>query len=177
LGKIEFFSSLLGEILHISSGDALTSDKMTKSCLIPVFGGNGITGYHDKHNVAEPTIVIGRVGFYCGSVHLTPNCAWVTDNAFITWFPKDHLDIHFLYWLLRVSDLGRNDNSTAQPVISGRKLYPIVVELPPLKEQIRIVAKINELMAICDELESKLKQSQSDSERLMEAVVREMVAA
>lgn len=32
-------------------------------------------------------------------------------------------------------------------------------------------------MSLCDELEAKLKQSQSDSERLMEAVVREMVAA
>ena len=52
---------------------------------IPVYGGNGVTGYHDAYNVSKQTLVIGRVGFYCGSIHVTPEKAWVTDNAFITY--------------------------------------------------------------------------------------------
>ena len=55
---------------------------------IPVYGGNGITGYHSQANVFEETIVIGRVGYYCGSIHLTHSKAWVTDNAFITRYNK-----------------------------------------------------------------------------------------
>lgn len=73
----------LGEIIRISSGDGLSSRNMVKGD-IPVFGGNGITGYHNKANVSKETIVIGRVGYYCGSVHVTPSQAWITDNAFIT---------------------------------------------------------------------------------------------
>ena len=36
--------------------------------------------------------------------------------------------------------------------------------------------KVDQLMALCDDLESKLKQSQTDGEKLMEAVVHQLVA-
>ena len=90
---------------------------------IPVYGGNGVNGYHSEYNVSEPTLVIGRVGFYCGSVHITPEKAWITDNAFIVTYSKKHFDITFLKYLLMNTDLRQNDSSTAQPVISGTKIY------------------------------------------------------
>jgi len=152
----------LNDIMNISSGDGLTSKQMAVDGGIPVFGGNGITGYHDQYNVSQPTLVIGRVGFYCGSVHITPENAWVTDNAFITTFSHLNIDIKFLFLLLKATDLNENDNATAQPVISGRKLYPIVVCLPPLSEQRSIVTKVDELMALCDQLE---QQSEAHSLR------------
>lgn len=45
--------------------------------------------------------------------------------------------------------------------------------LPPFKEQKRIVVKVTELMKLCDELEEQLRQSKEQSERLMQAVLRE----
>lgn len=111
---------------------------------IPVYGGNGITGYHSKANVFEETIVIGRVGYYCGSIHLTPSKAWVTDNAFITQYSK-LLNRDFLILLLKVLNLGRCHNATAQPVVSGKKIYPLLVAIPPLTEQHRIVTQIEKL--------------------------------
>ena len=45
--------------------------------------------------------------------------------------------------------------------------------LPPLNEQKRIVAKVDELMKLCDELEEQLRQSKEKSERLMQAVLQE----
>lgn len=144
----------LGEIIRVSSGVNLTSKKMNDLGKVPVFGGNGITGYHDEANVNEPTLVIGRVGYYCGSVHVTPPSAWVTDNAFITYFSKANFYIYYLYWLLRAIDLQQNNSATAQPVISGGKIYSIPIAIPPLAEQKRIVAKVDELMALCDALEA-----------------------
>jgi hypothetical protein len=41
---------------------------------------------------------------------------------------------------------------------------------------IRIVARVDQLMSLCDELEAGLMRSQADSERLMEAVLGRMVA-
>ncbi|EGR2230757.1 restriction endonuclease subunit S [Vibrio parahaemolyticus] len=149
----------LEEIIQISSGKNLTAKKMDTSGKIPVYGGNGVTGIHSESNVSEKTIVIGRVGFYCGSVHLTPACAWVTDNAFITKYSRANLDEDFLVWLLKATNLGENDSATAQPVISGKKVYPIVVALPPKEEQHRIVAKVDELMALCDQLEQQTEAS------------------
>ena len=110
----------LGEIINIKSGDGLTSSQMKKGN-IPVFGGNGITGYHNISNIHKESIVIGRVGFYCGSVHITPNEAWVTDNAFITTYPEKQIDKRFLVYVLRHLNLGQDNNATAQPVVSGKK--------------------------------------------------------
>jgi type I restriction enzyme S subunit len=45
------------------------------------------------------------------------------------------------------------------------------VPLPPLEEQRRIVAKVNQLMALCDDLETKLRQAEADSEKLLNAAV------
>jgi type I restriction enzyme S subunit len=44
--------------------------------------------------------------------------------------------------------------------------------LPPLEEQKRIVAKVIQLMALCDELEGKLRESRSQHQKLMKASTR-----
>jgi type I restriction enzyme, S subunit len=163
----------LGQIMRISSGDGLIAKDMNEGT-IPVYGGNGVNGYHDAHNVAKRTLVIGRVGFYCGSIHVTPEHAWVTDNAFITTFDEKHIDMDFLSWRLKATDLRERDNATAQPVISGGKVYPTLLALPPLAEQRRIVAKVDQLMALVDELEAHLAASRAAAANLLSALVAEL---
>lgn len=141
----------LGSLIHIESGKGLTASQM-KPGSIPVYGGNGITGYHNESLLHEETVVIGRVGFYCGSVHITEKECWVTDNAFITTYPQGCIDRAFLVHMLRHMDLGQNNNATAQPVVSGKKIYPMLFPLPPLAEQKRIVAKLEEILPLCERL-------------------------
>lgn len=141
----------LGDLIQIKSGDGLTSTQM-KDGSIPVYGGNGITGYHNDANIHEETIVIGRVGFYCGSVHLTEKEAWVTDNAFISNYSKTYLNRNYLITALRQLDLGKQQNKTAQPVVSGKKIYPMLFPLPPLAEQKKIVEIIDQMLPLCEKL-------------------------
>ena len=115
----------LGAVLSVRSGDGLTAKEMNEGGTIPVYGGNGINGYHTEGNVTNRTVVIGRVGYYCGSVHFTPNKAWVTDNALVVNYPNTLFDINYIYWLLLGTNLRENTSSSAQPVISGEKIYPI----------------------------------------------------
>jgi type I restriction enzyme S subunit len=97
----EPIQTTLGDVLKVSSGKFLPAKEMAPGGTIPVFGGNGVNGYHDKGNVEEETLVIGRVGFYCGSVHLTPPLAWVTDNALIVRHDPNRTLRRFLYFALQ----------------------------------------------------------------------------
>lgn len=139
----------LGCLLKIESGKSLTSKEM-KPGTIPVYGGNGITGYHNTYLVDKETVVIGRVGYYCGSVYITEPKAWVTDNAFITTYPTECIDRDYLVFTLRSMNLGQNNNATAQPVVSGKKIYPKLFPLPPLAEQKRIAMKLKEILPLCE---------------------------
>ena len=136
----------LGNIIDIASGINITSAEMAKTeQLFPVYGGNGINGFYDKFNVESNTIVIGRVGFYCGSVHTTKTKSWVTDNALIVSYSVDNIILPYMELLLRYADFGKKSSSTAQPLVTGKIIRPYVVAIPPLAEQKRIVDKINEI--------------------------------
>lgn len=63
------------------------------------------------------------------------------------------------------------DNRVAMPKINQVSLSKIMVPVPPLAEQRRIVAKVDELMAICDRLEAQLTTGQTEANRLLEAVL------
>ena len=56
------------------------------------------------------------------------------------------------------------------------KLNRALIPLPPLEEQKRIVAKVDQLMKLCDALEGQLSQAEQQSEQLVEAVVRQLAA-
>jgi type I restriction enzyme S subunit len=62
------------------------------------------------------------------------------------------------------------------PGISREDVDRFVFSLPPLAEQQRIVAKVDELMALCDGLESRLNTTQTEARRLLEAVLHEALA-
>ena len=139
----------LDTIIGLSSGTNLTSATMAKSEQIyPVFGGNGITGYYDKYNIGVDHIIIGRVGFYCGSIHVTNKKSWITDNALIVSFDNSSISTSFFALLLESLELGKKSSATAQPLVTGKIIKPIIVALPPLAEQNRIVVKINEIFAM-----------------------------
>ena len=52
----------------------------------------------------------------------------------------------------------------------------ITMPLPPLPEQKRIVAKVEHLMELCDDLEAKLRRAEETASKMVEAVVHGLVA-
>ena len=55
------------------------------------------------------------------------------------------------------------------------KNMPIM--FPPLNEQKRIVAKVDELMSLCDQLENQIQESKENADMLMQSVLQEAFAA
>ncbi|KJS18374.1 MAG: hypothetical protein VR69_00645 [Peptococcaceae bacterium BRH_c4b] len=79
----------------------------------------------------------------------------------------------FLYQLLQSLKLNfiSQGAGAAQPNISREKIINKLVPLPPLAEQKRIVAKINQLMELCNSLEQQLKYSTEKQTAILNAVL------
>lgn len=106
---------------------------------IPIYGGNGILGYSNQSLVNHDTIVIGRVGEYCGSIHVSIGKSWVSDNAIYVkeFLTKDH-EIKFLSYLLEYLKLNRLKRKTGQPLITQSIVENLKITSPPYKEQNKI---------------------------------------
>ncbi|WP_236141253.1 restriction endonuclease subunit S [Nostoc sp. CMAA1605] len=61
--------------------------------------------------------------------------------------------------------------------LSVGKIREILVPLPPLAEQKRIVEKCDRLMSLCDTLEAKLKQGRDSSDKPMEIAAKQVLTA
>jgi type I restriction enzyme S subunit len=66
--------------------------------------------------------------------------------------------------------------AAAQPCLYINRIQSLLVPLPPLTEQHRIVAKVDALMALCDRLEASLIATAATRRRLLEALLTEALA-
>jgi type I restriction enzyme, S subunit len=63
-----------------------------------------------------------------------------------------------------------------KPGLNLNNIRDLILPLPPLAEQHRIVAKVDQLMALVDELETQLATSRATAKNLLEALVAELTA-
>jgi type I restriction enzyme S subunit len=61
------------------------------------------------------------------------------------------------------------------PQINNKDIEPLIFTLPPLEEQYRIVAKVDELMGLCDQLKARLSDAQTTQLHLTDAIVEQAV--
>jgi type I restriction enzyme S subunit len=85
---------------------------------------------------------------------------------------NNHAEHARAYYAEEASGTSLSMKNVSRPVI-----YALAVPLPPLAEQHRIVAKVDELMALCDALEAQLTAAANTSRQLLEAVLHEALAA
>ncbi|MEI6609077.1 MAG: restriction endonuclease subunit S [Deltaproteobacteria bacterium] len=76
-----------------------------------------------------------------------------------------------LYW----QQLYKNSMGTGQPNVNATALKGLVFPIPPLAEQHRIVAKVDELMALCDSLKDRLNEAQTTQIQLADTIVEQAV--
>ena len=77
------------------------------------------------------------------------------------------------YW----KQLDAGSRGTGQPNVNGQTLGNMAVPLPPLAEQQRIVAKVDELMTLCDELAAAQREREARRDRLVAATLHRLTAA
>lgn len=145
--------SPLGDLIRLKSGDFLPASEMAPDGAYPVLGGNGISGFHDRYMFEEPQIVIGRVGVYCGCVHAAPQKSWITDNALFVSERDPALRFEYLVHALTHARLNQYASQSGQPLVSGSRIYPVEIVLPPEELQISFeerIAGVKEVERHCD---------------------------
>jgi len=113
-------------------------------------------------------------------VDSTPPKLMMSDKIVRFHFPES-VDKHYVH-LVNMSKASRefyarnaSGTSSSMKNVSRQVMNMLPIALPPQPEQKRIVAKVNQLMALVDELDQQLTESQSKAEQLMEAVVADLV--
>lgn len=165
-----------GECLRLKSGDGLTSSAMINGPF-PVFGGNGIAGYHNESNLTGDNVIIGRVGALCGNARHIKEPIWLTDNAFKVTDNSYSIDNAYLKYLLNFVDLRSFARQAAQPVISNSSLKDIMIRFPLSAERQReIVSNLDALSAKCEEFAAGLKQKTAALTELKQSLFQKAFA-
>ena len=152
----EWYEATLGDLLSFSNGR--TSPRRSNSWPHPVYGSNGIIGFSNEANAEKNTIIVGRVGSYCGSLYYSDGDCWVTDNAIRANAIDEH-EAKFLFFLLQTLSLNDRRVGSGQPLLNQTILSSIPVTVPPLPEQKTIADYLDRKTEQIDTLTEK-KQKQ-----------------
>ena len=167
---VECVVKRLGDIFKVSSGTFLPQRELVKG-EYPVYGGNGITGFHDKCLFNSSMIVIGRVGAKCGCIYISESKSWITDNALYVSEKCVDFNNIFMYYLLIWLDLNKYANQSAQPVISGKSIYDITIGLPSIREQKKIADILSSIDDMIFQYQTKKQKLQTLKKALMQKIL------
>lgn len=131
----EWERTSLGDVVTLEYGRSLPESSRI-SGNVPVYGSNGVVGFHSEPLVPERGIVVGRKGT-AGSVHVTNGAFWPIDTTYFV-RPRRDVDFDWLAATLDHAKLRALNEATGVPGLNRDKAYRQPVLLPPNDEQRRI---------------------------------------
>ena len=135
----------LGEVCEIYQPKTISAKQMVPDGQYPVFGANGVIGRYTEYNHEEPQLLVTCRGATCGSVNVSEPFSWVTGNAMVIRPKLDDLSLRYVEYFFRGAvNLDGVITGAAQPQITRKSLAPVRIGYPPLEEQHRIVAVLDE---------------------------------
>ncbi|GED46826.1 type I restriction endonuclease EcoAI subunit S [Vreelandella aquamarina] len=150
-------------------------DRRKRSGEFDYYGASGVIDSIDDYLFDCPLLLIGEDGANLINratpiAFIARGKYWVNNHAHVI----DGISEDFLRYLclyINAISLEPYVTGTAQPKMNQAKMNSIPVPLPPENEQVRIVQKVDELMALCDQLKERLNQASETRNQLAEAVV------
>ena len=163
----------VGDIVTFEYGKGLTQSKRDSNGKVPVYGSNGIVGYHSSALIDKPCLIVGRKGA-AGAVHKSEIPCWPIDTTYYV-IPPDNANLSFLYYLFSSLNFPSLDRSTAIPGLNRNDAYDVEIPFPPLPEQERIVSRIEELFSDLDAGVAALERVQIGLQRYKASVIKAAV--
>lgn len=178
------FVEMFGEVIHnskgfetqkgnklfkISNGKAVPSNKRFFEG-IPAYGGNGISWYTDEVLFNDDTIVIGRVGFQSGNVHLASGPLWITDNAmYVSKLYSNSLDLVFLCELMEQIDFTKHQDAGDLKKVTQKPFMEMEYIIPPIEIQKEYVSFISQI----DKSKATVQKALDEAQVLFDSLMQE----
>ena len=158
------------DVLHIVSGKNQKAVENPNG-KYPIYGSGGLMGYADDYLCEAGTTIVGRKGTINRPIFV-PEPFWNIDTAFGV-VPDKELDPKYLYYFCVHFNFMPLDKSTGRPSLAKSDLLKIEMPVPPLPEQERIVARIEELFSQLDAGVETLKKTKAQLTVSRQAVLKE----
>lgn len=163
----------LGEVITLQYGKPLNEADRSPTGEFPAFGANGILCRSTKSYQIGPSIIVGRKGS-AGEVTLVEEPFWPTDVTYFVEHDQTVSDLKFIYHLLKSLQLQALAKGV-KPGINRNDVYAIPVPLPPLAEQKRIVAILDEAFEGINRAIANTRQNLANARELFERTVTERI--
>ena len=138
-------SSLDGKRIPLKKDDRAKREKR-----YPYYGATGVIDFVDDYIFDGVFLLIGEDGANLLSrskdnAFIASGKIWVNNHAHV--FEENGVaDLRYLALMINATSLNPYVTGSAQPKLTQKNLYSIPVPIPPVKEQVRIVAKVEELL-------------------------------
>ena len=157
-------------ILDVAYGKNL-STKMLIDDGYPVFGANGYIGFFSEYNIEKDRVLISCRGAYSGAVNFANKNSFITNNSLVINQKDERISNEFLFYMLKAMNRDKLVSGTAQPQVTVKAFENFCVVLPPLKEQQRIVDKIESLFEKLDKAKELIEEARDDFEKRKSAIL------
>lgn len=153
----------------LSNGKAVPEDKRLSNG-VPAYGGNGISWYTNESLFNYDTIVVGRVGFQSGNVHIAKGPLWITDNAmYMSSCDFSQYNLIFLINLMEHIDFTRFQDAGDLKKITQKPFMQYEYLCPPLSFQNEFAAFVERV----DQQKQTVQQSLEKLELMKKALMQE----
>lgn len=160
-------------LVSINYGKGLAAKIRDEKGKVPVYGSNGIIGYHSESITMTPIIIIGRKGTV-GAVNFSDTNCWPIDTSFYIDEYPDDLEPKWLYHCLTSLEFGIHAQGP-KPGIKRDLLYQTEIPVPSLNEQRLIAARIEELTRRAEEVRRLRQKAMEKVSTVMHAVIQSIL--
>lgn len=164
----EWVEVTVGELAPFAYGKGLPEIRRSAKGNVPVYGSNGVVGFHDMPLTDGPTVVIGRKGTV-GAVHYSPVPCWPIDTTFYV-TGKDPSVLRYRYYLLKSLGLEHMNADSAVPGLNRDAAHARRIRIPLSEGEQRAIAHI--LGTLDDKIELNRRMSET-----LEAMARALFKA
>lgn len=155
--------------LRLEYGKGLPEKVRDLRGTVPVYGSNGIVGYHSTSLINVPCLVVGRKGSI-GKVHFSKVPCWPIDTTYYA-LPYPGINIQFLYYFLSVLDLSSLDKSSAVPGLNRNDVYNLSSYIPPLPEQTAIANVLSDVDSLITSLDKVIAKKKDIKQGAMQELL------